>query len=183
MSASYTPVSAGIAKVKITIKSLDDGTEVIAQYNPKELQIDKPGGWEVKPDTAKSTGPKDKAKKNAGINVQFTGVKARTMSVELLFDAYEKDAKGPYTCKIEEEIGKLEHLASTRNPGVAKEDEKRPHHCVADWGGTLRAFKCVVESVSTKYTMFDTDGTPLRATCTLKLMEADNVSTASKSGK
>ena len=138
----YSPVSKTKDRAKITIKSLDDKNDdnlVVAQYNPKELQIDKPGGWEVKPDTAKSTKPKDKAKQNAGINVQFTGVKARTMSIELLFDAYEESAEEAYRVDISKEVGKLEYLASTRNPGVAKEDEKRPHHCVADWGGTLRA--------------------------------------------
>jgi len=34
----------------------------------------------------------------------------------------------------------------------------------------------VIESLSTKYMMFDDGGNPLRATCTVKLKEADVVS-------
>lgn len=171
MSAS----SFGPAKGKISIKSLDDGTLVTAQFNPKELQIDKPVGWEPKPDTGTSNKPEDKSKKNQGVGVQFTGAKGRSLSVELLFDGYEEDGGAAYTRDVSAEIGKLEHLASVRNPGVQKEDDKRPHWCVAEWGGTLRGFRCVIESLSTKYTMFDDDGNPLRATCTVKLMEADYI--------
>ena len=48
------------------------------------------------------------------------------------------------------------------------------------WGSTLKGFKCVIESLSTKYTMFDGAGTPLRATCTVKLKEADSVKAKSE---
>jgi hypothetical protein len=34
----------------------------------------------------------------------------------------------------------------------------------------------VIESLSTKYTMWDTNGKPLRATCTVKLREAEQMS-------
>jgi len=48
-------------------------------------------------------------------------------------------------------------------------------------------FNCVIESISTKYTMFSSEGAPLRATCTVKLKEADVVArakdTASGTGK
>jgi phage protein U len=46
---------------------------------------------------------------------------------------------------------------------------------MATWGTTLRGFRCVIESLSTKNTMFDSSGKPLRATCTVKLKEADSV--------
>ena len=44
------------------------------------------------------------------------------------------------------------------------------------WGEVLDGFKCVIESLTTKYTMFSDTGAPLRATCTVKLKEADVVS-------
>ena len=56
-------------------------------------------------------------------------------------------------------------------------DTVRPFAC-----GTCQSllffenFRCVIESLSTKYTMFDDKGAPLRATCTVKLKEADVVS-------
>ena len=73
-------------------------------------------------------------------------------------------------------------MASVRVPGSKNENERRPHHCVCAWGTALRSsegnkFKCVIENITTKYTMFSREGTPLRATVTLKLQEADSVST------
>jgi hypothetical protein len=53
---------------------------------------------------------------------------------------------------------------------------------VATWGATVEKFRCVIESLSTKYTMFSDDGVPLRATCTVKLKEADVVSMAKGGG-
>ena len=63
-----------------------------------------------------------------------------------------------------------------------KEEERRPHHCIVTWGdGGLPRFDCVIESLSIKYTMFSEAGIPLRATCTVKLKEADVVSKAKDS--
>jgi hypothetical protein len=169
----------GRASGKITIKSLDDGTEVKAQYNPKELQIDRTVPWSPTGETNKSNDSGAKAKNNGGIHLEFTGAQGRTLSVELLFDGYEKSAGAGFKVNVAGEVGKLEHLASVRKPGSTKEDDRRPHWCVADWGNSLRAFRCVIESLSTKYTMFDNEGNPLRATCTVKLKEADSV----KAGK
>jgi hypothetical protein len=156
---------------KISIKSLDDGTLVTAQYNPKELQIDITVPWSP-------TGEANKAnnQSNSGIHLEFTGAQGRSLSVELLFDGYEP--KG-YHVNVASEVKKLEKLASVREPESKKEDKRRPHHCVAAWGGSLKAFKCVIESLSTKYTMFDSSGNPLRATCTVKLREADSIKAGS----
>ena len=166
----------GRASGKITIKSLDDGTEVKAQYNPKELQIDRTVPWSPTGETNKSN---NGGGKGGGIHLEFTGAQGRTLSVELLFDGYEAKAGAGFKVNVAGEVGKLEHLASVRHPGSKKEDDRRPHWCVADWGNSLRAFRCVIESLSTKYTMFDDQGNPLRATCTVKLKEADHV----KAGK
>jgi hypothetical protein len=46
---------------------------------------------------------------------------------------------------------------------------------VVSWGGALPKFECVIESLSTKYTMFSSEGMLLRATCTVKLKEAHAV--------
>jgi hypothetical protein len=48
--------------------------------------------------------------------------------------------------------------------------------CLVGWGlakDAMRPFCCVIESLATKYTMWDSNGTPLRATCTVRLKEAD----------
>jgi hypothetical protein len=173
----------GRAKGKITIKSLDDQTEVTAQFNPKELQIDRTVPWSPTGETNRTnTAATDSAVNNHGINLEFTGAQGRSLSVELLFDGYEKSADRGFHVDVLEQVGKLEHLAAVIDPS-GLEAKRRPHHCVANWGGSLRAFRCVIESLSTKYTMFDAEGNPLRATCTVKLKEADHVSAKKKEGK
>jgi hypothetical protein len=72
----------------------------------------------------------------------------------------------------------LETLASVWKPHSKKENERRPHRCVVKWGKTVNGFRCVIESLSTKYTMFSDAGVPLRATCTVKFKEADVVTMA-----
>lgn len=167
---------------KITITSIDDRSlSVEAQFNPKELQIDRTVPWSPTGETNKDN-KSSQASSNQGIHLEFTGAQGRSLSIELLFDAYEKSAGDGFTVKIADKIGTLEELASVRKPGSKKEDDRRPHWCMVTWGGALRGFKCVIESLSTKYTMFDTNGNPLRATCTVKLKEADSVKAAKPGG-
>lgn len=151
---------------KISIGSLDEaGISVDAQYNPKELQIDKSVPWQKH----------NKANAN-GLQLEFTGAEGRTMSIDLLFDGYEENAS------IQDSVAVLEKLATVREPNSSEDDMRRPHHCVVVWGmvmgGGDNKFKCVIEQISTKYTMFSQDGIPLRATVTLKLKEAERVSMA-----
>jgi hypothetical protein len=163
---------------KITITSIDDRElSVEAQFNPKELQIDRTVPWSPTGEANKDS-KSDQAKHNQGIHLEFTGAQGRTLSVELLFDAFEKHAGDGFKVGIADKVHTLEALASVRKPGSKKEDDRRPHHCMVTWGGALRGFRCVIESLSTKYTMFDTNGNPLRATCTVKLKEADSVKAA-----
>ena len=94
------------------------------------------------------------------------------MSVELLFDGYETGGGA-----VLSSIQSLETLASVIDPSSTDENRRRPHLCVVTWGaGGMPSFRCVIESLSTKYTMFSSEGAVLRATCTVKLKEADVVS-------
>ncbi len=138
----------------------DDGDEAItveAQFNPKELQIESPITWtEHKVIGAQSVATKP---------MEFTAMGAETVKVELVFDAYEDG--GDFVVNA---IAALKSLASVREPFSSKPkgDKQRPSFCVATWG-TQQPFRCVIESISVKYTMFATDGTPLRATVVLGL--------------
>ncbi len=151
---------------KISIGSLDEpGISVEAQYNPKELQIDKSVPWQKH----------NKANAN-GLQLEFTGAEGRTMSVDLLFDGYEEKES------VQGKVATLERLATVRDAQSTEDDKRRPHHCVVVWGTVMgggdNKFKCVIEQISTKYTMFSQEGIPLRATVTLKLKEADRLSMA-----
>jgi len=150
---------------KLTIGSVDKSSlHVEAQYNPKELQVDKMIPW-TKANQANQSNSK-------GIHLEFTGAEGRTMTVEMMFDGYEKNESVANKVKI------LEDLASVIEVEGSKEDERRPHRCTISWGkgNGLPRFDCVIEHLSTKYTMFSPVGVPLRATCTVKLKEANVVS-------
>ena len=90
------------------------------------------------------------------------------MSIELLFDGYESHRS------VQPEIDQLEQLSSIRDPGSPDETLRRPHYCVVTWGAAgTRPFRCVIETLTTRVTMFAPDGAPLRATCTVKLKEVN----------
>jgi hypothetical protein len=147
------PISFLGAFAKLTIGSLDDADVMVeAHYNPHELSIDKQIAWQDKP---------------RGDDVEANGAPKRSMSIELLFDGYERHAT------VDTEIAVLEQLSDIRADVPPLEHHKRPHHCVVVWGDRgIRPFRCVIEALTVKYTMFDRFGTPLRASCTVKLREA-----------
>ncbi|HTR49774.1 MAG TPA: hypothetical protein VMJ10_03640 [Kofleriaceae bacterium] len=160
-----TPPPGVNGSAYITLASLDDGTTVKAQYNPKELQIDKNVPWSK----VNQANQSQAAQGGQGIHLEFTGAEGRTMSIEMLFDGYETNTS------IVPQVKALEWLTSVLQPDAQQEALRRPHRCVAVWGNDI-SFRCVINSLQTKYTMFSSSGTPLRATCTVKLMEADVVS-------
>jgi hypothetical protein len=154
----------------VSIASVDNtGIRVDAQYNPKELQIDKSVPWQKNPQSNKSP--------EKGIQLEFTGAEGRTMSLELMFDGVEKKQS------VAGYVADLNTMASVLEPGSSDENKRRPHRCVVTWGATIPSFRCVIESLSVKYTMFSDEGVPLRATCTVKLKEADLVGMAKQDGK
>ena len=158
---------------KLKIVSLDEGDlQVEAQYNPKELQVDRTVPWQPH------------AKNNAdGLQLEFTGGQGREIGIELFFDGYETDGEVGQTT-VADLVDKLNQMASVRKPTSKIDAERRPHHCFIIWGGLIKdktTFQCVITSVSTKYTMFKPDGTPLRATCTVKVKEASRVTMAKDS--
>lgn len=131
---------------------------VTAMHNPKELQIDKSVPWTKQ---AQSKGDQP--------SLQFTSAEGRSMSFELMFDTYETGTN-VHTAFIDH----LVRLALVQNPNGA-EDKKRPPKVGVKWGAGLPEFQGVVESVSTKYTMFLPDGTPVRATCHVTVREASHL--------
>jgi hypothetical protein len=159
-------------RAKLWIASLDKPELGLqAQYNPKELQVDKQIQWSDHQQSANRT-EGERMDPSMQYHLEFLGVGERTIQVELLFDGYEKGIS------VERDVERLKALSTVHNP-EGSEEESRPHHCLVGWGAQLagmRPFPCVIESLSTKYTMWDTNGKPLRAICTVKLKEADRVS-------
>jgi hypothetical protein len=147
-----------------------------ADYNPKELQVDKSMPWSKHSYSNKNG---DTAKNDRGnLHLEFTGAEGRSMTIELLFDGFENNSTDGGKKTVEQKVHELERLTNVMDPKNKDESKRRPPLCVVAWGDAgLPSFRCVIESLSTKYTMFGRDGTPLRATCTVKLKEADTLST------
>jgi hypothetical protein len=150
---------------QLMIGSLDDvRLTVVAQYNPRELQIDKQIPWQQPARLPSAEGARD----GQHGEVEITAAPTRSTSIELLFDGYEAHRS------VQPEIDKLERLSSIRDPGSPDEARRRPHHCVVTWGAAgTRPCRCVIETLTTRVTMFAPDGAPLRATCTVKLKEVN----------
>ena len=148
---------------KLVIIGLDlDKLEVRALFNPKELQIDKSVPWS-----------KHKDSKSDQPHVEFSGAEGRSMSFELMFDTYET-GKNVHELHIKNLLTLAMVMDGSKN---APEDKKRPSRVQVQWGtNKLPIFEGVIESVSTKYTMFLPDGTPVRATCNVKIKEASRAS-------
>ena len=137
--------------------------EIIAQYNPKELARQAAATWTPHQNTSAKYA-------SNGENQMWSEYKTtapRTLTVELLFDGYEE---GFSVAPI---VENLERLTIPVDLGSRDESKRRPQLCVAVWGS--QQLRCIVQSVATKLTMFDVSGEPLRATCTVVLVEVDVV--------
>jgi hypothetical protein len=174
-----TAVPFNTARAKLWIGSLDDeNLEVRAQYNPKELQIDKQITWQEHKSRDNRQGHNEAGQQRTDdsdqSDLEFNGTPPRSMSIELLFDGYETNTS------VEPDIRKLETMSSADDPEspAGDENKRRPHHCVVAWGaggGGMRPFRCVIDSLVVKYQMWNHAGVPVRATCTVKLKEAQKM--------
>jgi len=149
-----------------TIVNINDPSDkVTAQFRPKEISIDRNVNW------SKHENPNG----NSSM-LEFTGANNPTLSVELFFDSFQPLVKSP-PIKIMDQIRRLESM--TMIPEKAKGSDRHPPQVMFTWQAGP-PFKGVIESLSIKYTMFDSQGNPIRATCTVKIKEADEIQLKAK---
>jgi hypothetical protein len=145
-----------VAKLKIVVlEGAGNGTVIEAQFNPKDLHIEKSVGWQRQP-----TGSPD--------DLKYTAADARVMSFELLLDGYST------ATSIQGAIDSLEALSNLDGP------LKRPPKLRVVWGAdngrtNIPKFEGVIEKFGVTYTLVDPEGRPLRATVALSLKEADHL--------
>lgn len=142
---------------RVQIVDLDRNVALAAQFNPKEIQVDRSAAW-TETQNPSATQPE----------LTYGGTTGRTIAVELLFDTYEsgRDVN-------EEYVRHLVRMMDVINPDPrAPEDQRRPPRVQLVWGSTLPRLVVVVASVTTKYTMFLPNGTAVRAVCSCKFTEA-----------
>ncbi len=124
------------------------------QFNPKEVTITKSANWQRKT---------TKGSKTAG-PPEFTGPSASKMTLEMFFDA--TDTRDGKVVKAVEKLLAC-CVATEKSEGQKK---PTPPVVVLHWG-SISSFPACVTSVSAKFTLFSSDGTPLRAVCNVQLEE------------
>ncbi len=124
------------------------------QFNPKEVTITKSAKWERKT---------TKGSKKAG-PPEFTGPEPSKMTLEMFFDA--TSARDGSVVKAVESL--LACCVATEESAGQKKPS--PPLVVLHWG-SVSSFPAFVTSVSAKYTLFGSDGTPIRALCSVSLEE------------
>jgi nucleoid-associated protein YgaU len=124
------------------------------QFNPKEVTISKSAKWERKPTKGSSkAGPPE-----------FTGTEPAKMSLEMFLDATDS-RDGSVVETVEALLACC--VATEQSTGQKK---PTPPIVVLHWGSTS-SFPAFITSVSAKFTLFDSDGTPIRAVCSVQMEE------------
>ena len=132
-----------MALSKILILDTDRNDNIYAQFNPKEYNISKSSTW-VEYNNQGGDVP----------FVHFNAGKRRELKMELFFDnSMGKDAED-----VQTSVRKLENLML-----MISDSLKRPPLLFVSWGKKSLHFKCVLEVMEQRYTMFSESGEPLRA--------------------
>ncbi len=156
--------AAGRGKI-VVIEGELANTRVELMFNPTEYTISKSNRWTT---TA-----------NKGHNVpkyEFAGGEPRELQLELFFNTYMQRAGEPQQ-DLRQDINKLFNMMLIDKSGQTRGENSRMSHppkCRVEWGVQTKylAFECYILNCSVKYTMFNKEGLPVRATATLKLQEA-----------
>ncbi|HEV8483531.1 MAG TPA: LysM peptidoglycan-binding domain-containing protein [Blastocatellia bacterium] len=146
------------AKLKITPQGQDP---IEVQFNPTSYSITKPVTYTPSP--------------RSDLNVPlltFAGGGGRTLTLNLFFDVTEPTADGNKVKDVRDLTNKF--VALTRIKRDNK--KKRPPVCVISWGRDSTAnpdfpFSGVVTNLVQEFTLFEKDGTPVRARLTVAFLE------------
>jgi hypothetical protein len=122
-------------------------------FNPKEYSLEKGIDW----DSEKAF--------NDAPPPEFKAPKPMTLSVTLQFDTYEEriSVREKYVKHLE----KIALMRGTLDKNKKNKAQVSPPVILFVWGRF--SFQGVCESFSQKYTMFLSDGTPVRAECAIKI--------------
>jgi hypothetical protein len=140
---------------RLALVSLEgDQLDVRAQFNPREVQVDKSIAWN-----------EQRTRGENAPHLEYTNGNSRTMTLELLFDCYEDRS-----ASVQPALDTLHRMALAPNPGGRKQTDRMPP-VLEVVNGPIKGFRCVIESLAVKATMFDAQMNPVRATVNLKLKE------------
>jgi LysM repeat protein len=139
---------------KARLYNADTGAMVVeCHFNPNEVAISKSNKWE--PEHAAGTNLPD---------VHFKGAGARSLTLTLIFDSYEKRTD------IREATNKVLSLMDAPQDKSKNSKKARPPHVMFRWGD-FETFPAVITQLAQKFTLFLETGTPVRATLSVTLQE------------
>lgn len=127
------------------------------QFNPNKLGLTKSTEWRRKPARM--------AKESS--MPEFVGSGPRSLSLEVFLDATEK-----HDDSVEKKVEALMKACVPTPRSLARKKPASPW-VRFEWGtARTTSFDGVLSSFSVDYSLFDVDGKPLRATCSLSIEEA-----------
>jgi|Tabmets5t2r1_1033131.scaffolds.fasta_scaffold18909_3 nucleoid-associated protein YgaU len=139
---------------------LETGGHIPCWFNPREYAISKSNSWQVKEVVG------------AGLpRAQFGGGQPRELTLDLVFDA--SDVAGRDVRAITDRLFAMMEV----DPGLSRaagtnRNAGRPPMLTFVWGRTA-GFRAVARQLSIQYTLFDIDGSPLRAQARLTLVQVE----------
>lgn len=142
----------GLAKAALVARDL--GARVECGFNPREYVIAKSATWTRTPVRGAHTASMP----------EFVGTNPRTLQMELFFDDWDAGSDGV--------TASVETLLEWTNPTRDSISANKPNPPVVrfEWG-TKPLFDAFVKSITARYTMFRSDGTPIRAQVTAMFEE------------
>jgi len=130
-------------------------------YNPKEYSVSKQNTWSA---PGANRGSDSSA-------LQFGGGNPKQIKLSLFFDTFElgEDVRTKYTNNL---FKMMEIQADLPKDNVgAANGQGQPPKCKLQWG-KVWTYLCYLESVSCQFTLFLSDGTPVRAQAEVGLKQA-----------
>ena len=127
------------------------------KYNPEQYTIEKSAVWN------RPTAPGPESTPDA----DYTSTNPASVSMEIFFDAFE-ELQGDVAHDVETLFTWTKPTPISRLEG-----DPQPPVLMFQWGSSngLTNFRGFLTSVSARYTLFRIDGTPIRATCNIRLEE------------
>jgi len=140
---------------------------IVVPFNPNKFTITKGNNWHAPTSAA---GDQTNAKHNAP-PLTFGGGQSRTLSFDLLFDTTEQ-MTGQSHVDVRSLIKPIVNLGRIIRDLVPP----RPPYCIISWGtyskpGSDFPFTGVLSQLNESFTLFASDGTPLRVNLTLSFTE------------
>jgi hypothetical protein len=152
---------SGSSPAKAIIKSTEAGVTLECLFNPKEYQFAKANSW-----------PADQ---KTGYNLpqlNFGGGQPATLQMELFFDTYAETRQGGAPRDVRKVY--TDQLWKLMRVNAKLKDKKikrgRPPTVLFIWGNAW-SFEAVITSLQLKFTLFHSDGTPVRATANVTFQE------------